>query len=127
MPPAIPIIAAVAAVAADAGAAAGIGAITIAGVTISASTVGAIVGSLAALAVTFVGTAIFGQKANSADNSADATNRSVLVRSPVSPHQVIVGTIKVSGTLVYDYSPALARVGYASAVFGYAEHDFAPY
>ncbi len=127
MPPAIPIIAAAAAVAADAGVvgagiAAGIGT----AIGVSAATVGAVIGGLAALAVTFIGSAIIGTASQPQNSTSSATNRGQQVRSPVSPHQIIVGTAKVSGTLVYIYSPPQARVGFASCVFGYAPHDFQP-
>ncbi len=97
------------------------------GITISASTAGALISGLASLAVTFIGSAITGTKSQASNTSADATNRSQQIRSPVSPHQIIVGSVKVSGTLAYIYSPAVARVNYASAVYGYdASHSFAP-
>ncbi len=126
MPFVIPVIAVVAAAAASSAAASAIGAITVLGISLSAATVGAIAGGLAALAVTFVGSAIFGSSAKPPNNSGDATSRAQEIRSPVSPHQIIVGSARVSGTLVYVYCPPLARVGYASALFGYAAHDFAP-
>ena len=127
MPPAIPFIAVAAAAAADAGVvgagiAAGIGA----AIGVSATTVGALIGGLAALTVTFVGSAIIGTASQPQNSSSAATNRGQQVRSPVSPHQIIVGTAKVSGTLAYIYSPPQARVGFASCVFGYASHDFQP-
>ena len=120
------IIATAASVSAGAAGSAAIGAITIAGITISASTVGAIIGGIAALAVTFVGSAIFGTSAQPQNSTSNATNRGTQVRSPVSPHQIVVGTVKCSGTLIYIYSPPQARVGFASCVFGYAPHDFQP-
>lgn len=125
MPVAIPIIAVAAAAAADAGAVAAIGTATFLGLT--ASTIGAIAGGLASLAVTFVASAITGTKAQPTNDSADATNRGQQVRSPVASHQIIVGTAKVSGTLIYVYSPAQPRLNYGSAVYGYdATKSFAP-
>jgi hypothetical protein len=126
MPVVIPIIAAAASIAAGAAGSAAIGAITIAGISIAASTVGAIIGGIAALAVTFVGSAIFGTAAQPQNSTSNATNRGQQIKSPVSAHQIIVGTVKVSGTLAYIYSPPQARVGYESCVFGYASHDFQP-
>ena len=126
MPVVVPIIAAAASIAAGAAGSAAIGAIVIAGIPIAASTVGAIIGGIAALAVTFIGSAIFGTASQPQNSTSNATNRGTQVRSPVSPHQIIVGTARVSGTLVYIYSPPQARVGFASCVFGYAAHDFQP-
>ena len=127
MPVVVPIIAAAASIAAASAGPAVAAALTAAGISISASVVGAIIGGIAALAVTFVGSAIFGNKSQPTSSSADATQRGQLVRSPVSPHQIILGRVKVSGTLIYIYCPAAARVNYASAVFGYSsDHSFAP-
>jgi hypothetical protein len=121
MPMVAPIIAVAASVAAEAGAAAaGISASVGAALGISAATAGALIGGIASIAVTFIGSAIIGSGAKPANNSADATNRAEQIRAPVAPRQIILGTAKVSGPLVYIYSPPLARTNYESAVFGYA-------
>ena len=122
------LIAAVAGAAASAGGSSALTGVVIAGITIDATTagiLGAIAGGVVALGVSYVGSALLGTSAKTS-NSTDATNRSQQIRQSAAPHQIICGSVKVSGVLAYIYSPNEGRANYSSAVKGGAPANYQP-
>lgn len=102
MPMLIPVV--VAAVA-SIGTYAAIGAATVSilGFTVSTTLVAGIVGSIAAAATSLLVGAAFAQKPK-APAGQEAQDRKQLIRSPVSPRQVVYGWQRVGGDLVYASS-----------------------
>lgn len=105
-----PIIVAVAAAAAYAGATALIGG-TIAGIVgagFIATTLTAVVGALVASAVGYGLSAVFGLNRPKAISSR-AQDRKQTIRSSIAPRQVVYGTVRVSGPIVYASSSGDAK------------------
>ena len=126
MPVVVPVIAAVAAAAASYGGAAAAVSLGIAAAgSFAAAAIGAVVGAVVALGVSYIGSALLGSSAASS-NSTQATNRSEQIRQAAAPHQIIMGSVKVSGVLAYIYSPNDGRAEYSSAVKGGAAANYQP-
>ena len=89
-------------------------------------TTGTLVGAVASLAFSYIGNALLGAKAPSNTGTSALVNRTQQIRQPAGTHQIILGSVKVSGTLAYIYSPGIAKTGFASAVNGNAPADYKP-
>lgn len=87
------------------------GAATVAATTVALGAVGAaIAGALVTAAISFAGSALFAQKPK-APTAVDAgsvpiSERKRTIRASVSPRQVIVGRVRVGGTIVYVHGLA---------------------
>lgn len=92
-----PVVVAVAAAAASFGGVAAAGALGFAATSFGAT----LIGSAAALAVSTAGNAIFAKKGAKSSMSQVARDRTVSVRQPISPRQIVYGNVKIGGTIVY--------------------------
>jgi hypothetical protein len=115
-----PVVIAVAAAAASYGAAAGAVA---AGLVAAGGFAATLIGSAAALAVSTAGGALISKKSRSNSMQQVAQDRTVSVRQPISPRQIVYGNCKVGGTVVYMQSTDNNK--YLHMVVALAGHELA--